>query len=130
MKPPMKMGNVVAEGEELRQYYSCEASVPLMYYEVKEGENRNKDVLGGQNGQFVYISDDGGEGYVNVRNEGFQWNSGKRRMRVKTVAKKVSGKGMKRSLDSDLDWDFDVEDGELEFTEGDGDVFVGVRYDK
>ncbi|TKY69940.1 hypothetical protein E2542_SST06224 [Spatholobus suberectus] len=110
------MGDAVVEGVQLRQYYSCEASVPLMHYEVKE-----ENILGEQNTQYVYISDDDDEGYV--RNEG----SEKRRMRVKTVAKKVGGNRMRRPLDSDSD--LDVEDGELEFTEGDDDVLVGVRFD-
>ncbi|TKY69945.1 molecular chaperone [Spatholobus suberectus] len=116
VKPPVKVGDAVVEGLQLRQYYSCEASVPLMHYEVKA-----ENILGEQNAQYVYISDDDDEGYV--RNEGRE----KRRMRVKTVAKKVGGNRMRRPLDSDSD--LDVEDGELEFTEGDDDVFVGVRFD-
>ncbi|KHN14514.1 hypothetical protein glysoja_027123 [Glycine soja] len=81
------------EGEELRQYYSCEASVPLMCYEVM-GNN----VLGGQNAaQYVYISDDNDNndgGFV--RNEGLQGSGEKRRMRVKTVANKVAGNRTRR----------------------------------
>ncbi|KAK7307258.1 hypothetical protein VNO77_40157 [Canavalia gladiata] len=132
INPPEKVGDTVLEGEELRQYYSCQASVPLMYYEVKEKEN---DILGQQNTNFVYISDDEGfEGTKGaVGNEELQGNL-KRRMRVKTVAKKGVGNRMRRCLDTnndlDFDLDMDVDDGELEFTEGDGDVFVGVRFDK
>ncbi|RDY07293.1 Transcription factor bHLH131, partial [Mucuna pruriens] len=122
VKSPVKVGDAVVEGEELRQYYSCEASVPLMYYEVKnEEENKDNDILGEKNPQYVYISDDD-EGYV--RNEGLR-GSEKRRMRIKTVAKKVVGSRMRRPLDSDSD--LDVEDGESEFTECDDDVFVGFQ---
>ncbi|KAK7407202.1 hypothetical protein VNO78_08915 [Psophocarpus tetragonolobus] len=133
VKPPMKVGDAVVEEEELRQYYWCEASVPLMYYEVKENENKGKNILSEQNSpKYVYISDDdvnkGFEGHV--RNEGFQGSSEKRRMRVKTVGKKTAGSRMRRPHDSDSDFDLDLDDGELEFTEGDDDVFVGVRFDK
>lgn len=93
VKPPTKTGDAVMEGEELRQYYSCEASVPLMCYEVM-GNN----VLGGQNAaQYVYISDDNDNndgGFV--RNEGLQGSGEKRRMRVKTVANKVGGNRTRR----------------------------------
>ncbi|KAL2347157.1 hypothetical protein Fmac_001157 [Flemingia macrophylla] len=45
--PPLKLGDAVVVGEQLRQYYSCEASVPVMCYEVQtEGA-----------GQCVRISD-------------------------------------------------------------------------
>jgi len=118
----------VVEGEELRQYYSCEASVPLRYYEVKE-EIKGSNVFGEQNAaSLVYLSDDDNEGFA-MRNEGLRGNGEKRRMRVKTVAKKVSGNRARRPLDSDSDLDFDLGEGddELEFTEGDDDVFVGVR---
>ena len=127
MKPPTKTGDAVVEGEELRQYYSCEASVPLMYYEVK-GNNG----LGGQNiAQFVYISDDDNDDGGFVKNEGLQQGiREKRRMRVKTVANKVAGNRRRRPIDGgDSDFDLDVEDGELEFTEGDDDAFVGLKFD-
>ncbi|RZC23343.1 hypothetical protein D0Y65_002924 [Glycine soja] len=123
VKPPTKTGDAVVEGEELRQYYSCEASVPLMYYEVK-GNNG----LGGQNiAQFVYISDDDNDDGGFVKNEGLQQGiREKRRMRVKTVANKVAGNRRRRPIDGgDSDFDLDVEDGEFEFTEGDDDAFVG-----
>jgi len=122
------VGDAVVEGEELRQYYSCEASVPLRYYEVKE-EIKGSNVFGEQNAaSLVYLSDDDNEGFA-MRNEGLRGNGEKRRMRVKTVAKKVSGNRARRPLDSDSDLDFDLGEGddELEFTEGDDDVFVGVR---
>ncbi|KAL2327628.1 hypothetical protein Fmac_021055 [Flemingia macrophylla] len=45
--PPLKLGDAVVEGEQLRQYYSCEASVPVMCYEVQTEEA----------GQSVRISD-------------------------------------------------------------------------
>jgi len=136
--PPSMVGEAVVEGEELRQYYSCEASVPLRYYEVKE-EIKGSNTFGEQNAafseqsapSFVYISDDDNEGFV-PGNEGLQGNGEKRRMSVKTVAKKGSGNRRRRPLasDSDLDFDLDEEDDELEFTEGDDDVFVGVRFRK
>ncbi|KAK7366868.1 hypothetical protein VNO80_08870 [Phaseolus coccineus] len=129
--PPTMVGDAVVEGEELRQYYSCEASVPLRYYEVKE-EIKGSNVFGEQNAaSFVDLSDDDNEGFV-MRNEGLRGNGEKRRMRVKTVAKKVSGNRARRPLDSDSDLDFHLgeEDDELEFTEGDDDVFVGVRFRK
>lgn len=128
MVPPKMVGDAVVEGEELRQYYSCEASVPLRYYEVKE-EIKGSNVFGEQNAaSLVYLSDDDNEGFA-MRNEGLRGNGEKRRMRVKTVAKKVSGNRARRPLDSDSDLDFDLGEGddELEFTEGDDDVFVGVR---
>ncbi|KAL2336833.1 hypothetical protein Fmac_011279 [Flemingia macrophylla] len=31
---PLKLGDAVVEGEQLRQYYSCEANVPEMCYEL------------------------------------------------------------------------------------------------
>ncbi|CAL0314114.1 unnamed protein product [Lupinus luteus] len=116
--------------------------------------------------KFVYISDDddvvvgggggggersgknvGEEVWGDMRNQGFhgnalnasvdlQGNNGKRKMRMKTVAKKGGGNRMRRrqggfGLDNDLNLDFDAgEDGDLEFTEGDGDVFIGVRFDE
>ncbi|KAL2322274.1 hypothetical protein Fmac_026653 [Flemingia macrophylla] len=48
---------------------------------------------------------------------------------VKTVAKKPARNRTRISLhsDSDLDIDLGLDDGELEFTAGDDDVFVGVR---
>ena len=56
--------------------------------------------------------------------------SEKRRMRVKTVANKVAGNRRRRPIDGgDSDFDLDVEDGELEFTEGDDDAFVGLKFD-
>lgn len=111
---------------------------------------------------FVYISDDddgvavaGGEGlgknvgegvWGDVRNQGCErvvhgneavdlQGNGKRRMRMKTVAKRAIGNRMRSrqggfGVDGDLDLDLDGDDdGELEFTEGDGDVFIGVRFD-
>ncbi|XP_020217574.1 uncharacterized protein LOC109801021 [Cajanus cajan] len=128
VKPPVKVGDAVVEGEELRQYYSCEASVALMYYEVKTEENNHNNVFAKQNAQYVYISDDD-EGLGFVRNVGLR-GSEKRRMRVKTVANKALGSRTRRTLDSDSDLDLDLDDGELEFTEGDDDVFVGVLFDK
>ncbi|CAJ1931313.1 unnamed protein product [Sphenostylis stenocarpa] len=129
VESPAMVGDTVVEGEELRQYYSCESSVPLMYYEVKE-EIKGRNVFGEQNAApIVDISDDDNEGSV-IRNEGLQGNGEKRRMRVKTVAKRVRGNRMTGPLDSDLDLDLSEEDGELEFIEGEDDIFVGVRFQK
>ena len=94
---------------------------------------KSSNVFGEQNAaSFVYLSDDDdddNEGFV-MRNEGLQGNGEKRRMRMKTVAKKGSRKTTRRPPDSDSDLDFDdlgEKDDELVFTEGDDDVFVGVR---
>ncbi|XP_057448553.1 uncharacterized protein LOC130740074 [Lotus japonicus] len=156
VKPPVEDGEPVVEGEERRQYYWCRASVPLKFYEVKGkegeggGEGEGKNTVLENATQFVYISDDdvggggGGDGLwkkVGVVNEGcervFQGNggvglqggNGKRRMRVKTVAKRSVGNRMTRCLDDDIGFDLDADDGELEFTEGADDVFIGVRFD-
>ncbi|XP_061353485.1 uncharacterized protein LOC133298242 [Gastrolobium bilobum] len=137
MKPPVKEG-----GEKGEDYWSHE-SVPLRYYEVKEKEDNN-NMMGDENVNAVYISDDDDD---DVRSEGCERvhhvqvnetvnlkGNGKRRMRIKTVAKKGVWNRNKRSkqecVDADSELDLDVEDGELEFTQGDGDVFVGVRFNK
>ncbi|XP_061352147.1 uncharacterized protein LOC133298240 [Gastrolobium bilobum] len=133
MKPPVK------EGDEKGEDYWSHESVPLRYYEVKEKEDNNnmmglgKIVIEGVKGD---VRSEGWERVHRVQvNEtvNLQGN-GKRRMRIKTVAKKGVWNRNKRSkkecVDADSDLDLDVEDGELEFTQGDGDVFVGVRFNK
>lgn len=111
--PPSMVGEAVVEGNEVRQYYSCDASVPLRYYEVKE-EIKGSNTFSEQNAaSFVNISDDDDD------NEGLQGNGEKPRMRVKTVAKKGGGIRRRRmsrrkpldsdSLDSDSDLDFDLD---------------------
>ena len=153
VKPPVREETVVVDGKR-REYYRCNASVPLRYYEVSEmnGEEEEEEEedknFGGEN--IVYISDDdvvfGEEGAkgADVRNvrcnngrvelQGNNGNNGKKGMRVKTVAKKVGGNRKRRQgcADNDLGLDLDADDGgELEFTQGDdGDIFVGVRFNK
>ncbi|MED6209042.1 hypothetical protein PIB30_050840, partial [Stylosanthes scabra] len=148
VKPPVRDETVVVEGQR-REYYKCDASVPLKYYEVLEKpENKNFNEE-----NFVNISDDDGDdlfgkgndvGNDRVFHQGnvngsvdSQWNSynnsgnnnnGKGGMRVKTVAKKMVGNRMTRKqhgvfvkADNDLGSDMDADDdgGELEFTQGD-----------
>ncbi|KAL1315668.1 hypothetical protein AAHE18_15G000500 [Arachis hypogaea] len=138
VKPPVREETAVVQGER-REYYKCNASVPLRYYEVLEKpENKN---LNEEN--FVYISDDdednvfgkgndvGNDGMVlqgNVNNGrvDLRWNSynnignnnnGKGSMRVKTVAKKMVGNRMMRKqqgvfLDADNDLGLNMDAGD------------------
>ncbi|BAT99464.1 hypothetical protein LR48_Vigan284s002400 [Vigna angularis] len=89
VKPPSMVGEAVLEGKELRQYYSCDASVPLRYYEVKE-EIKSSNTFSEQNAaSFVYISDDDdNEEFVTEGLQEYPKGLRRRRMRVKTVAKK------------------------------------------
>ncbi|XP_045809952.1 uncharacterized protein LOC123904317 [Trifolium pratense] len=148
VKPPVKVGATVVEGEERRQYYKCRARVPLKFYEVKgvgnESENENS-------AEFVYVSDDDGDwekewGNVGgaggagggVRNDGFEkviqddhqmQGNEKPKTRMKTVARKsVVNRVTRFDFDSNLNVGVDAKDCELEFTEGADDVFVGVRF--
>ncbi|KAK7252430.1 hypothetical protein RIF29_36358 [Crotalaria pallida] len=143
--------------KEDKEYYWCQTNLPLKYKEKEEEKNdddnnkTNIEKTGFDQTQFVYISDDdhdhvvvGGEKNVgegvwgdmnlnlNARAAPVDLqqgsDNGKRKMRMKTVAKKSGGNRMRNDFDLDLDLDLD-EDGDLEFTEGDGDVFVGVRFD-
>ncbi|KAI5436697.1 hypothetical protein KIW84_022993, partial [Lathyrus oleraceus] len=130
------VGGTTVEGEEQRQYYKCRARVPLKFYEVKE--SGKETVMGDNSGEFVYVSDDDGDwekawGNVDggVRNDDLEkvvqeiqmQGNEKRKMRIKTVAKKSVSNRRIRCADPD-----DAKDCELEFTQGDGDVFVGVRF--
>ncbi|PNY07871.1 transcription factor bHLH131 [Trifolium pratense] len=151
VKPPVKVGATVVEGEERRQYYKCRARVPLKFYEVKgvgnESENENS-------AEFVYVSDDDGDwekewgnvggagggvgGGGGVRNDGFEkviqddhqmQGNEKPKTRMKTVARKsVVNRVARFDFDSNLNVGVDTKDCELEFTEGADDVFVGVRF--
>ncbi|CAK8537168.1 unnamed protein product [Lathyrus sativus] len=135
VKPPVKVGGTTVEGEEQRQYYKCRARVPLKFYEVKSG---NETVMGDNSAEFVYVSDDDGDwekawGNVDggVRNDDLEkvvqqvqmQGNEKRKMRIKTVAKKSVANRRIRCAEPD-----NAKDCKLEFTEGDGDVFVGVRF--
>ncbi|KAL5078982.1 hypothetical protein RYX36_007403 [Vicia faba] len=100
VKPPVKVGGTTVEGNEQRQYYKCRARVPLKFYEVKEPG------MGGNSAEFVYVSDDDDDdgdwekecGNVDggVRNDDLEKvvqeiqmrGNEKRKMRIKTVAKK------------------------------------------
>ncbi|XP_045809960.1 uncharacterized protein LOC123904328 [Trifolium pratense] len=151
VRPPVKVGATVVEGEERRQYYKCRARVPLKFYEVKgignESENENS-------AEFVYVSDDDGDwekewgnvggagggvgGGGGVRNDGFEkviqddhqmQGNEKPKTRMKTVARKsVVNRVARFDFDSNLNVGVDTKDCELEFTEGADDVFVGVRF--
>ncbi|AES96031.2 putative DnaJ domain-containing protein [Medicago truncatula] len=141
VKSPVKVGATVVEGEEKRQYYKCKARVPLKFYEVKNGD---ESLMGENEAEFVYVSDDDGDwekewgnvGDAGVRNEGFEkvnqtvetaQGNDKRKMRVKTVARKSVVNRITR-FDFGNDLGLDGKDCELEFTEGADDVFVGVRF--
>lgn len=148
IKPPVKVGASVVEGEERRQYYKCRARVPLKFYEVKESGNGS--LMGENSTEYVYVSDDddddlekacGNVGNGCVRNDGFEkviqgnqtvkiQGNQKRKMRVKTVARKSMVNRMTRRVDLDGDLGLDAKDCELEFTDGEGDVFVGVRFNE
>jgi curved DNA-binding protein CbpA len=147
VKPPVKVGATVIEGEERRQYYKCRARVPLKFYEVKGSGNEN--IMGENSAEFVYVSDDdgdwekewgnvGGGGGGGVGNEGFEkviqddhqmQGNEKRKTRMKTVARKsVVNRVTRFDFDNNLNVGLDAKDCELEFTEGADDVFVGVRF--
>ncbi|OIV94488.1 hypothetical protein TanjilG_25550 [Lupinus angustifolius] len=151
----------VKDDDQKKEYYWCQASVPLRYRDKEE--NNNYMFLKSTHfdeTNFVYISDDddvvgGNEGFGknvgkevwgDVRNQGFQFqgnaansqvelegNSGKKKMRMKTVARRGAenmGRGRQRGFRVDNDLDMDAGEDDLEFTEGDGDVFIGVRFDE
>jgi hypothetical protein len=144
VKPPVKVGATVIEGEERRQYYKCRARVPLKFYEVKGSGNEN--IMGENSAEFVYVSDDDGDwekewgnvGGGGVGNEGFEkviqddhqmQGNEKRKTRMKTVARKsVVNRVTRFDFDNNLNVGLDAKDCELEFTEGADDVFVGVRF--
>ncbi|OIW10610.1 hypothetical protein TanjilG_15982 [Lupinus angustifolius] len=153
----------VKGGDHNKEYYWCQASVPLRYRQKEDNNNMSEKITHFDETKFVYISDDdddndGGRGegfgknvekevWGDVRNQGFQFkgnaahgsvelqgDNGKRKMRMKTVARKGFRNRMRNrqggfGIDNNLDLD-EGEDGNLEFTEGDGDVFIGVRFDE
>ncbi|CAL0331543.1 unnamed protein product [Lupinus luteus] len=156
----------VMDDDQMKEYYWCQASVPLRYRDKEE----NNDYMflkttHFDETNFVYISDDdddddvvgGSEGFGKnvgkevwgeVRNQGFQFQgnaansqvelegnsgSGKKKMRMKTVARRGAENMMRsrqRGFRADNDLDLDEGEGDLEFTEADGDVFIGVRFDE
>ncbi|XP_061352138.1 uncharacterized protein LOC133297088 [Gastrolobium bilobum] len=159
MKPPVKEGD--EKGED---YWSHESVPLRYYEFKEKEDNNNMMGDENVNVVYISDDDDDddddddvgdvGLGKIvievvkgDVRSEGWErvhrvqvnetvnlQGNGKRRMRIKTVAKKGVWNRNKRSkkecVDADSDLDLDVEDGELEFTQGDGDVFVGVRFNK
>ncbi|KAF7809355.1 uncharacterized protein G2W53_036098 [Senna tora] len=153
VKPPAT--DMLVTGKE--QYYCYCAHVPLRYppsqHSTDIQKQWSKDGKAKNGKAFVDIPDEdgvdyssrhcgiGGQGRVfhaeQAGSEGLHGDlgNGKRRMRVKTVArntKKITGNRMRyqghMSPDRDAEWsDLDAEDGNLEFTEREADAFANVR---
>ncbi|KAE9607056.1 putative DnaJ domain-containing protein [Lupinus albus] len=154
----------VKDDDQKKEYYWCQASVPLRYIDKEDSNYMYMGVKATHFDEtnFVYISDDDGDDVVggsegfgknvgkevwgDVRNQGFQFQgnapnsqvelegtSGKRKMRMKTVARRGAdnmARNRHRGFRADNDLDLDEGEGDLEFTEGDGDVFIGVRFNE